>query len=70
MYFSYKYKKGCKLLHGGKKVVLVRLTHVFANQGLVWLCSLVGDTLTFHLKKQLKNKLISTDPSHGESSAT
>lgn len=65
IYFSYKYKEGCKLLHRKKKVLLLRSTHVFANQGLVWLCSLVGDTLTFHLKKQLKNKLISTDFSHG-----
>lgn len=29
------------------------MSYVFANQGLVWLCSLVGETLTLHLKKQL-----------------
>lgn len=66
IYFSYKYKEGSTSTSTQKKkVLLLRSTHVFANQGLVWLCSLVGDTLTFHLKKQLKNKLISTDFSHG-----
>lgn len=33
-------------------------SYVFADQGLVWLCSLVGDTLSLYLKKQLKKRHI------------
>lgn len=32
-----------------------QFSYIFANQGLVWLGSLVGETLALHLKKQLQN---------------
>lgn len=33
-----------------------QIAYVFADQGFVWLCSLVGKTLTLHLKKQLQKE--------------
>lgn len=37
-----------------------QFSHIFANQGLVWLGSLVGETLALHLKKELQNSHIPT----------